>query len=186
MQAICCRNERNPQENYRCHTVTAQHNLTPITLRMLDAVSVSASKFGCPVSSIEVFSLHSTQKLGEVPSPSSNGGGSNRRRRKDLQEATLSIVRRADITVEFGSRLVRVPEIEDSVTAGFGMGRRRRQTSCSSVMACIPHCENHMLSRPAKPSIRRPPQHMDCLITTAFALNCTSEPLHSRRRPTDQ
>jgi salicylate hydroxylase len=104
-------------------TIGGAINLTPIALRLLNTVSVSLDGLGCPVSKIEVFSLHSAQKLGELPFPEPNGGGANRMLRRDLQEAMLAAVRSFGISVEFGSKLVGVSEDDNGVTAVFENGK---------------------------------------------------------------
>jgi salicylate hydroxylase len=75
------------------------------------------------VSRIEVFSLHSARKLGELPFPGPNGGGANRMLRKDLQEAMLATVNSAKIAVEFDLKIVGVSEDDNGVTAVFENGK---------------------------------------------------------------
>jgi salicylate hydroxylase len=104
-------------------TIGGAINLAPIALRLLEAASVPISKLGCPVSRIEVFSLHSARKLGELPFPGPNGGGANRMLRKDLQEAMLATVKSAKIAVEFDSKIVGVSEDDNGVTAVFENGK---------------------------------------------------------------
>ena len=103
-------------------TIGGAINLTPNALRLLKDLGVNLS--GCIVESIELFSIHTAQKLGEIPFHKPNGH-SMRVLRTNLQTALLNAVSEAGIPIEYGSKLVKVddqPE-SDKVTVGFADGK---------------------------------------------------------------
>ena len=106
-------------------TIGGAVNLTPVAIRLLEAVSVSLDDLGCPVSQIEIYSLHSGKRLGldPYPGPDGTGAGALRILRKDLQQAMIKAVKKVGISVEFGAKLVGVSEDDHGVTAMFEDGK---------------------------------------------------------------
>lgn len=95
-------------------------NLTPNALRILESLQVEIS--GCPVDSIELFSLHTGSKVGELGfrGPS---GPSKRVERRILQKGLLDAVEKVGVKVVYGAKLVEIKEPEgEKVVAVFENG----------------------------------------------------------------
>jgi salicylate hydroxylase len=109
-------------------TIGGAINLTPNALRFLDYVGLlsKASKLGCPTEVIELFSIASGKKLGDLPfgSVEKNGYSSLRIGRTDLQKMMLEAVRDAGVDVFFGKKLIGVEDDSDKdhITALFEDG----------------------------------------------------------------
>ena len=107
-------------------TIGGAINLTPNALRFLDYVGIleDALKLGCPTEVIEIFSVASGKRLGDLPfgSKARHGYSSLRIGRTNLQRLLLDAVRDAGVEVHFSKKLVRVEEDEDSITAIFEDG----------------------------------------------------------------
>ncbi len=101
-------------------TIGGAVNLTPNALRLLEDLDVEV--FGCPVDAIEIFSLDTGRKLGEIPFRKS--GHALRVVREDLQNALLSAVEKAGIPIIYSSKLVSLYDQNDAskVTAIFSNG----------------------------------------------------------------
>jgi salicylate hydroxylase len=104
-------------------TIGGSVNLTPSALRLLENIGVRLAH-GCVVDAIEVFSLRTGSKLGELPFRKS--GHALRIMRENLQEALLEAVKVAGIVVQYGSKLSSVEDVADSpkITAVFSNGNR--------------------------------------------------------------
>jgi salicylate hydroxylase len=103
-------------------TIGGAVNLTPNGLRILESLEVEIS--GCPVDAIELFSLHTGSKVGELGfrGPS---GPSKRVERRILQKGLLEAVERAGVKVLYGAKLVGIKELEgeETVAVAFEDGR---------------------------------------------------------------
>jgi 2-polyprenyl-6-methoxyphenol hydroxylase-like FAD-dependent oxidoreductase len=86
-------------------TIGGAINLTPNALRVLDHFGIleQAMKLGCPCEKIEVFSVATGKRLGELPfgSEEIHGYSSLRICRTDLQQLMLSAVHEAAIEVQY-------------------------------------------------------------------------------------
>ncbi|KAI9718753.1 MAG: hypothetical protein M1812_003927 [Candelaria pacifica] len=102
-------------------TIGGAINLTPNALRLLQDLDVEVS--GCVVESIELFSIHTAQKLGEIPFGKEKGHA-RRILRKDLQQALLDALSKKGISVVYGSKLASVIDdsSKDKITATFANG----------------------------------------------------------------
>jgi salicylate hydroxylase len=107
-------------------TIGGAINLTPNALRVLDHFGVleKAMECGCPCEKIEMFSVATGRRLGELPfgSVELHGYSSLRICRTDLQQLMLSAVQDAGIEVQYNKKLTAVEEAEDSITAIFEDG----------------------------------------------------------------
>ena len=107
-------------------TIGGAINLTPNALRALDHFNLleTAMTLGCPCEEIEIFSVLTGRKLGDLPfgSVQHHGYSSLRICRTDLQEMMLSAVVKAGIEVQYNKKLIRVEEQGDSITAVFEDG----------------------------------------------------------------
>jgi 2-polyprenyl-6-methoxyphenol hydroxylase-like FAD-dependent oxidoreductase len=103
-------------------TIGGAVNLTPNALRLLQDLGVEIS--GCRCDAIEIFSLHTGTKIGELGfrGPS---GYSMRVERSVLQKGLLEAVKTAEIDVVYGAKLVEIREIEaeEKVRAVFENGK---------------------------------------------------------------
>ena len=104
-------------------TIGGAINLTPNAIRLLESMGVRLTH-GCIVNQIEVFSISSGSKLGEIPFRKS--GPSLRIMREHLQEAILGAVKDAGIPTHYGSKLTAIEDTRDSpkATAVFSDGER--------------------------------------------------------------
>lgn len=116
----------------KCHIYEARDNpttsggafsLPPNALRLLDYLGVAVS--GCRVDAIEVYSVHTAKKLGELPFR--KHGHSLRVMRIDLQTALLGAIETAQIPIIYSAKLIGIAENGEeprkSVTATFADGR---------------------------------------------------------------
>jgi 2-polyprenyl-6-methoxyphenol hydroxylase-like FAD-dependent oxidoreductase len=113
-------------------TIGGAVNLTPTALRCLNDLGVfeqlESLHLGCPVNTIDIFSLHSAASLGIIDYNGPTGEGfdgykGRRIMRKDLLESMLNVARQApNILFRFGKKLVNISETSDSVKAGFEDG----------------------------------------------------------------
>jgi salicylate hydroxylase len=107
-------------------TIGGAVNLTPNALRILDHFGLlqKAMETGCPCEKIEIFSVATGQKLGDLPFGSAelHGYSSLRIRRRDLQQLLLSAVIEAGVDVHYGKKLTGVEQGVDSITAIFEDG----------------------------------------------------------------
>jgi salicylate hydroxylase len=104
-------------------TIGGSINLTPNALTLLDSLNVNFSKYGCRVDEIEIFSLQTGKRLGELPCR--KFGPSLRILREDLLRALLEAVEAKGMRVVYGKRLVGVREQErdGKVTGIFDDGK---------------------------------------------------------------
>jgi len=97
-------------------TIGGAINLTPNALRILDHFGLlqRALEFGCPCEKIEIFSVATGQKLGDLQMGSTEQYGYNSLRicRKDLQQLLLDAVGKAGVEVHYNKKLVGVKEPE--------------------------------------------------------------------------
>jgi 2-polyprenyl-6-methoxyphenol hydroxylase-like FAD-dependent oxidoreductase len=101
-------------------TIGGAVNLTPNALRILESLEVEIS--GCPVDAIELFSLHTGSRVGELgfKGPS---GPSKRVERRILQKGLLEAVEKVGVKVVYGAKLVELKEPEgEKVVAVFENG----------------------------------------------------------------
>jgi salicylate hydroxylase len=107
-------------------TIGGAINLTPNALRVLDHFGIleTALKFGCPCEKLEIFSLSTGQKLGDLPfgNVEHHEYSSLRIGRTDLQQLMLSTVAEAGIQVQYNKKLTDIEETDNSVTAIFEDG----------------------------------------------------------------
>ena len=116
----------------RCHiyeardsptTVGGAFSLPPNALRLLDYLGVAVP--GCRVDAIEVYSVHTAKKLGELPFR--KHGHSLRVMRRDLQTALLRAIESAQIPITYSAKLVGIAETGGEprtiVTATFADGK---------------------------------------------------------------
>lgn len=103
-------------------TIGGSVNLTPNALQLLEYLDVEVH--GCRVDSIEIFSLHTGTRLGELPF--TKFGSSLRILREELLQALLLAVGKKEIPVIYDSKLMSIEdEIENpKVTAFFANGKR--------------------------------------------------------------
>jgi salicylate hydroxylase len=101
-------------------TIGGAVNLTPNALRLLEYLDVEV--YGCRVDSIEIFSLHTGKRLGELPFR--KFGPSLRILREELLQALLRAVGKKGISAVYDSKLISIKdEIGDpKVTAVFANG----------------------------------------------------------------
>jgi salicylate hydroxylase len=99
-------------------TIGGAVNLTPNALRLLYSLGVFPQ--GCPVDSIEIFSIHTGRRLGELPFQKS--GGSLRVLREELQRALLGKVKSSGIEVVFGSKFLSAEHDGERVKVMFENG----------------------------------------------------------------
>ena len=90
-------------------TIGGAVNLTPNALKILNDLEVEIS--GCRVDSIELFSLHTGSKVGEL-SFRGPSGPSKRVERRILQKGLLNAVEKAAVKVVYGAKLVGIEELE--------------------------------------------------------------------------
>lgn len=104
-------------------TIGGAINLTPSALRLLEQLGVELTN-GCVVDAIEVFSIYSGSKLGEIPFRKS--GHSLRIMREDLQRSLLAALKVAGVPISYGSKLASIDDTSDSpkATAVFSNGER--------------------------------------------------------------
>jgi len=102
-------------------TIGGAVNLTPNALRLLEYLDVEV--YGCRVDSIEIFSLHTGKRLGELPFR--KFGPSLRILREELLQALLRAAGKNGISVIYDYKLVSIKdESEDpKVTAVFANGK---------------------------------------------------------------
>ena len=103
-------------------TIGGAINLTPIGIRLIKDLGVDVK--GPDVDSLEIFSLHSRRKVGDLPF-SQKHDTSLRVIRNDLQKALLDACRDAKIPVFYSSKLASIEEDEGTglVTATFANGK---------------------------------------------------------------
>ena len=113
-------------------TIGGAINLTPNALEILRDLGVEVS--GCPVESIDLFSIYRNQKLGEIPFRKP-GRQARRVLRKNLQDELLKAVDAAGIKVTYGSKLVAmVEDVENNkIRAKFSNGT---SASAEFVIGC--------------------------------------------------
>ena len=112
-------------------TIGGAVNLTPNGLRLLNNLGVAIS--GPKVEGIEIFSMDTGHRLGEL-SFSLSGGSSIRILRNELLDALLAAVKRADVPILYSSKLVSIGEDrEGTVIATFANGT---STSASFLVGC--------------------------------------------------
>ncbi|KUJ12998.1 FAD/NAD(P)-binding domain-containing protein [Mollisia scopiformis] len=101
-------------------TIGGAVNLTPNALRLLESLDVEL--YGCRVDSIEIFSLHTGKKLGELPFR--KFGPALRILREELLRALLRALSRKGVVVSYGYKLVAMKDesFEKEVTAVFENG----------------------------------------------------------------
>lgn len=104
-------------------TIGGAINLTPNALRLLEDIGVEITH-GCIVNVIEVFSINTVSKLGEIPFRKS--GHSLRIMREHLQGSLLGALKVAGIPTYYGSKLTSIEDADDSpkITAVFSNGKR--------------------------------------------------------------
>lgn len=104
-------------------TIGGAINLTPSALRLLEHIGVELTN-GCVVDAIDVFSIHTGSKLGEIPFRKS--GHALRIMREHLQGSLLGAMKAAGIPIAYGSKLMSIDDTSDSpkVTAVFSNGKR--------------------------------------------------------------
>ena len=105
------------------NTIGGAINLTPIGIRLLADLGVTPK--GPTVDSLEIFSLHSKRKIGDLPF-SQKTDTSLRVVRNDLQAALLNACAKAGIPVIYGAKLTSIEEDDKAtglVTATFADGR---------------------------------------------------------------
>lgn len=82
-------------------TIGGSINLTPNALKLLDSLDVELS--GCRVDAMEIFSLHTGKRLGELPFR--KFGPALRVLREELLRALLAAVKKRGIVVNYGFKL---------------------------------------------------------------------------------
>jgi salicylate hydroxylase len=104
-------------------TIGGSINLTPNAISLLESIGVEL-KHGCKVDVIDVYSITTGYRLGEVSFRRS--GHSLRIMREHLQGALLEAVKAAGIPTYYGSKLKSIEDASDSakITAVFSDGRR--------------------------------------------------------------
>lgn len=104
-------------------TIGGSINLTPSALRLLEKIGVRLTH-GCAVDAIEVFSLSTGSKLGELPFRKS--GHALRIMREHLQEALLKALKVAGVAIQYDSKVSSIEDVVDSpkITAVFSNGKR--------------------------------------------------------------
>lgn len=104
-------------------TIGGSVNLTPNALKLLDYLDVELEGYGCRVDSIEIFSLHTGQHIGELACR--KFGPSLRISREELLQALLLAAGKSEISVVYDSKLVSIKDEsdEDKVTAVFANGK---------------------------------------------------------------
>jgi salicylate hydroxylase len=104
-------------------TIGGSINLTPNALRLLEYLDVDLEGYGCRVDAIEIFSLHTGQKLAELPCQ--KFGPSLRILREELLQALLRAAGKRGIEVVYDSKLVSINDESDKskVIAVFANGR---------------------------------------------------------------
>ena len=104
-------------------TIGGSINLTPNAISLLEAIGVELTH-GCIVNVIEVYSISTGSKLGEIPFRKS--GHSLRIMREHLQDALLQAVKAAGISSHYGSKLKCIEDSSNApkVTAIFSNGKR--------------------------------------------------------------
>jgi 2-polyprenyl-6-methoxyphenol hydroxylase-like FAD-dependent oxidoreductase len=102
-------------------TIGGAINLTPNALRLLEHLDVEV--YGCRVDSIEIFSLHTGGRLGELPFR--KFGPSLRILREELLQALLRAAGKKGISVVFDSKLVSIKDEsgDPKATAVFANGK---------------------------------------------------------------
>ncbi|KAH6714827.1 hypothetical protein BKA61DRAFT_642940 [Leptodontidium sp. MPI-SDFR-AT-0119] len=103
-------------------TIGGSINLTPNALRLLEFLDVEVQ--GCPVDSIEIFSLHTGKLIGELPFKKFGPG--LRILREELLRSLLRATDKKGINVVYDSKLIAIKDdSEDSkVTAVFANGKK--------------------------------------------------------------
>ncbi|KAH6663022.1 hypothetical protein B0J14DRAFT_662385 [Halenospora varia] len=112
-------------------TIGGAVNLTPNALRLLEYLDVEV--FGCRVDSIEIFSLHTGKRLGEVAFR--KYGSSLRILREELLQSLLSAATKKGISVVYDSKLVSIKDDagEAKVAAIFANGN---EVSADLILGC--------------------------------------------------
>lgn len=107
-------------------TIGGAINLTPNALRLLEYLDVEVEVYGCRVDSIEIFSLHTGKRLGEMPFQ--KFGPSLRILREELLQALLRAVGKKGISVVYDSKLMSIKNEsgDPKVTAVFANGKEVR------------------------------------------------------------
>lgn len=103
-------------------TIGGAVNLTPNALRLLASLGVFPK--GCPVDSIELFSIHTGSKIGELPFR--NSGGALRVLREELQRALLQAVEAKGVNVVFGCKFLSAEHSGTDVVVNFENGTQAK------------------------------------------------------------
>lgn len=107
-------------------TIGGAINLTPTALRYLDHLGVLSKlkSKGCTVHTIEIFSVQTTYKIGDVDFNNVGKYGYHAMRilRADLLQAMLETLNEAGVEVQYGKNLVKISESTHAIEASFDSG----------------------------------------------------------------